>query len=241
MTLLAVYRDHLGLPGRLLTVEQLESEGFTRDYARVLLHRLCKQGAAMPAGASRVRLLAPGQHTPGLAPSDSWKRVLAQRFGAKQTGFSVLPKRYPVPRPDEFLVPRSKLAAAVEMLHLKYPKLKVSVDKYQSGKDTVCLYPARVRGQTATPEEALMHVYRHAPREDFTLALQALLMVNPKLHWSRLRTQKEWPELAGVFVAVNAQAGHKVFPAFRTAEPPDLTYNQLGTVAQAFTARGTKA
>ncbi len=72
-----------------------------------------------------------------------------------------------------------------------------------------------------------------------TLALQALLMVNPKLHWSRLRTQKEWPELAGVFVAVNAQAGHKVFPAFRTAEPPDLTYNQLGTVAQAFTARGT--
>lgn len=238
MSLLEVYRSHLAKPGRILSVDALEKEGYSRDYARVMLHRLRMQGAAVAAGPNQVKLLRPGEKAP--TGSQDWSLSFAKHFKAKRTGFSVLPKRYLVSKPLEFVVPPSKVVKATQSLHKEHPELTVSVGQFRPGKDTVCLYPGRVRGAEASLEEALLHVYRHASREDFAVALQAVLMQSTKLNWNRLRDKPEWRELAGVFVYVNEQAGHKVFPSFRTADPPDLTYTQLATVAQAFTARGIK-
>lgn len=161
-----------------------------------------------------------------------------RRFKAKPTGFSVLPKRYKVPQPEEFLLPPSQVERAAHLLERNFPQLRVRTNEFLSGEHVVCLYAARVRGAEASLDEALLHVYRHAPRDDFALALQALLMDRTALNWDWLRRQPEWPELAGVFVAVNEQAGRKVFPEFRSAAPPDLSYLQLETVGQPFTARG---
>lgn len=224
----------------MLSADDLEDRGYSRAYAHVLLHRLREDGAAVKAGPGRVRLLRPGEAPPGgpRKAEPPWKRTLTRRFKAKATGFSVLPKRYKASRPEEFVLPPGQVAPAARMLRRNYPDLRVHEDRFRSEQNAVCLYRGRVRGEKARLEEALVHVYRHAPRQDFALALQAVLMNRDELDWGWLRRQPEWPELAGVFVAVNDLAGRKVFPAFRTAEPPDLSYAQLGTVAQPFTARG---
>jgi hypothetical protein len=236
-SLLEVYRDYARKPGRRLSTADLRRDGFSPAHARVTLHRLRSAGMAQPAGPGAVRLLLPDQARPPPAPTaPPWERRLLAT-PAKATGFAVLPQRDPAARPKEFVVPSSKAAQAARQLRQAHTDLRVYVDEYHA-EDAVCLYPGPVRGRRATTEDALVHVYRHAPRADFALALQAVLMEKKQLNWGWLRRQPEWDELAGVFVAVNELAGHRVFPAFRAAEPPDLTYAELQTVAQPFTARG---
>ncbi len=238
MSTLEIYLRHAADPGRVLTADTLEAEGYSRSYAHVLLHRLASEGAAERLGPGRVRLVRPGAKLnvmPGLEP---WKKSLNKRFKTKATGFSVLPRRYSGPRPEEFLVPPSKLHAATKYLRGHYPALQVVEAKFVAGDQTVCLYPARVRGKQASVEEALLHVYRHAPREQFVLALQAVLMKRTHLNWRAWRDAKEWPELAGVFQALNKRLEKPVFPQFQKTALPDLSYAQLDTLAQVFTARG---
>ncbi len=167
-----------------------------------------------------------------------WKKSLNKKFKTKATGFSVLPRRYSGPRPEEFLVPPTKLRAAHEYLASHYPRLQVVENQFKAADETVCLYPAKVRGAKASTEEALLHVYRHASRDQFVLALQAVLMKDSHLNWRVWRDQKEWPELAGIFEALNERMAKPAFPHFQKADLPDLTYNQLDSLAQAFTARG---
>lgn len=112
------------------------------------------------------------------------------------------------------------------------------VDAYEADDDAVCLYHGRVREQQARLEEALVHVYRHAPRDTFALALQAVLQDTTELDWSWLRRRDEWPELACIFVILTSMAGRDVFPRFRKTEPPRLSYDALETVAQPLVARG---
>lgn len=121
-----------------------------------------------------------------------------------------------------------------------HPDLRVYVNEYHA-EDAVCLYGGRVRGRKAATEEALLHVYRNAPRQDFALALQSVLMDDSDLNWDQLRRQPEWDELAAVFVAVNDRVDPPPFPAFQTDEAPDLSLDELDTVAQAFNARGGPA
>jgi hypothetical protein len=186
-----------------------------------------------------VRLVKPGAKGSNMKELEPWKRSLSKQFKTKATGFSVLPRRYSGPRPDEFLVPPSKLRDATQYLRARFPALHVVEAKFEAGDKTVCLYPARVRGKKASVEEALLHVYRNAPRDHFVLALQAVLMTQKTLNWRVWRDAKEWPELAGVFEALNKRLNKAVFPHFQKTELPDLSYAQLDTLAQAFTARGT--
>jgi hypothetical protein len=240
MTMLSLYLRHASKPDRLLMVEDLEAEGYSRPYAHVLLHRLLKEGAAERLGPGQVRLLKPGGKSMPQTPQEPWKLSLRKHFKTKETGFSVLPRRYSGPKPDEVVVPPTKLHDAGDYLRAHYPWLRVVEDRFVAGDKTVCLYPGRVRGDHASVEEALLHVYRHAPRDQFVLALQAVLMKTTHLHWRAWRDAKEWPELAGVFEALNARLGRTEFPRFRDAELPDLSYSQLDTLAQVFSARGTR-
>lgn len=233
-SVLQVYRDHVA--AGTLSVDQLVEEGHSPGHAHVILHRLKRDGAAVAAGPGRVRLLPPGEQERGPPREPPWMGTL-KGFTCKRTGFGVLPRRYGVARPQELVLPPGKVAAAADLLRRSHPGLRVS-EAYDADAD-VCLHGGRVRGRQATVEEALVHVYRHAPRSDFALALQAVLMTRTGLNWDWLRRRPEWPELAGVFVAVNEQAGRSVFPVFRCAEAPDLSYHDLGTVAQPFTARGS--
>lgn len=237
MESLRVYRDHVNANGGILSVETLVREGLTRNHAQVVLHRLRKGGHAIAMGHNQVRLLKPGEPRPAATVAE-WTAILETRFRAKPTGHSVLAKRYLVGKPTEFVLPRSKLKAAAENLRRTHSELRVAVDEFQPGANTVCLWPGKVRGDQASTEDALVHLYRHAPREEFALALQATLMAGTELNWTRLRRKPEWHELAGIFVFVNEKAGRKVFPAFRSTEAPDLSLNQLLTIAQPFTARG---
>lgn len=233
---LEVYREFVSTPDRQVSVRDLEKRGLSRGHARVMLSRLRKEGAAESVAPGRVRLLAPGEAKPKQPHEGPLVRELARR-GAKPTGFSVLPRRYPGPRPEEFLVRPGGASSVADYVRRRHPGLRVRVGSYEPGERTVCLYPARVRGDKATVEEALVHVFRHAPRAEFALALQTVLQETTDLNWRWLQTQPEWPELAGVFVAINDLAGRRVFPEFRNAEPPSLSYDELETAAQPVVAR----
>ena len=62
-------------------------------------------------------------------------------------------------------------------------------------------------------------------------------MKGTHLNWRAWRDAKEWPELAGVFQALNKRLEKPVFPQFQKTGLPDLSYAQLDTLAQVFTAR----
>lgn len=237
---LEVYREFVAKPDREVKVDELERRGLSRGHAHTLLWRLVQEGAGERTGVGRVRLFAPGEAKPPPRKDDPLVRELATR-GAKPTGFTVLPRRYPGPRPKEFLVRSGKTHEMARHVMALHPELRVVVGRYEPDDRTVCLYPARVQGEAASVEEALVHVFRHAPRSEFALALQAVLQETTELNWPWLRRQPEWRELAGVFVAVNDIAGRRVFPEFKNVEPPSLTYDELETVAQPIVARRSDA
>lgn len=135
-------------------------------------------------------------------------------------------------------MPPGKAHAVASSVARHHPERRVVLDAYEASDRAVCLYRGRVRGREARLEEALLHVYRHAPGADFALALQAVLHHTASLDWRWLRRQPEWPELAGVFAALNGIAGRAVFPRFRSAAPPRLSYDALETAAQPLVARG---
>lgn len=237
-TILEVYREFASRPDRRLTVADLEARGYRRNHAHVILTRLRASGLAEPIGKGRVRLLQPGEARPPKSPRDILAAEL-ERMGAKATGFSVLPRRYPAPRPTEFIVPSGKVQSVAETVRRRHPERRVVVNAYEPSDRTVCIYRGPVRGRVARLEEALLHVYRHAPEADFALALQAVLQQTTHLDWRWLRRQDEWPQLAGIFMAVNGIAGRDVFPRFHAAEPPRMSYDALEAIAQPFVARGS--
>lgn len=237
--LLEVYRDFARLPERTLSTDDLRRLGYSPSNAQVTLHRLRESGLAESTEPGKVRLLLPTEVSQPSSPTQpKWERLVLAAPG-KKTGFSVLPQRYPGPRPNEYVVPPGRVQGVADRLRRTYPDLRVFVDEYHADDAAVCLYSGKVRGREATPEEALLHVYDHAPRADFALALQSLLMANPTLNWDWLRRQDDWNEVAAVFNALSERVESAPFPHFRTDELPDLTLDELDTVAQAFTARSS--
>lgn len=236
-TTLDIYREFASRPDRALTLADLEARGYRRNHAHVILSRLRASGLAEAQGRSRVRLLHPGEARRPAEPPEPLVKELA-RQGAKATGFTVLPRRYPAPRPLEFVVPPGKAREVAASVARHHPERSVVVDAYEPSERAVCIYRGRVRGREARLEEALLHVFRHAPGADFALALQAVLHHTTTLDWRWLRRQPEWPELAGIFAALNSIAGRPVFPHFRSAVPPSLSYDALETAAQPLIARG---
>ncbi|MFA5862765.1 MAG: hypothetical protein WDA16_13825 [Candidatus Thermoplasmatota archaeon] len=237
---LEVYREFVTSPNREVSVGDLQARGLTRNHAHAMLTRLTQDGAAERIGAGRVRLFPLGESVPVLRKDDPIVRELKAK-GAKATGFTVLPRRYPGPRPKEFLVRSGKTARIAEYLHSHHPELRVRVGSYEADEHVVCLYPTRVRGKTASVEEALVHIFRHAPRSDFALALQGAIQTSTKFNWPWFRRQPEWRELAGVFVALNDLAGRHVFPQFANTDPPSLSFDDLEVAAQPLIARGSRA
>ena len=235
--MLEIYRDFASRPDRQLTVADLEARGYRRNHAHAILTRLRASGLAEPQGQGRVRLLQPGEARPPKSPREMLAKEL-ERLGAKATGFTVLPRRYPAPRPHEFVAPSGKVQSIVDAVQRRHPEQRVVVDAYEPSDRAVCIYHGPVRGREAKVEEALLHVFRHAPEADFALALQAVLQQTTDLDWHWLRRQHEWPQLAGIFTAVNGMVGKDVFPRFRSAEPPSLSYDAIETIAQPFVARG---
>lgn len=231
---LEVYREFVSRGE--VKADELERRGLSRGHAHTLLWRLVQEGAGERAGVGRVRLFATGEARPPARKMDPVVREIKAR-GAKPTGFSVLPRRYPGARPREFVVRSGKTDELAAHIRVTHPGLRVRVGEYEADERVVCLYPARVQGDEASVEEALVHVFRHASRSEFALALQAVLQETTKLNWSWLRREPEWRELAGVFVAVNDIAGRRVFPEFKNVEPPSLTYDELETIAQPVIAR----
>lgn len=237
--MLELYREFGALPGRTVTVDDLESRGYARNQAHVILTRFRDSGLAESLSPGRIRLLLPSEAQTPKRPRDPLVNEL-QRRSAKATGFSVLPRRYPGPRPLEFILPSGRIPGVVEYLSEHHSdRRRVTVDEYARDDAAVCLYHGRVQGKEARLEEALLHVYRHAPPEDFALALQAVLHETIDLDWAWLRRQDEWAELAGIFVTLNQMADRQVFPKFRSATPPRLSYDALETIAQPLVARGT--
>lgn len=239
--MLELYREFGSRPERTLSLADLEARGYSRNNAHVILSRFRSSGLAESTGPGLIRLLLPGEAQRvadrEAQPRDPLVQQL-QRMGAKATGFSVLPRRYPGPRPLEFILPTGKIPKIQAYLAEHHPERRVLVDAYEADDDAVCLYPGRVREEEARLEEALVHVYRHAPSETFALALQAVLQETTDLDWPWLRRRDEWPELAGIFVTLNRMAGRDVFPRFRRTEPPHLSYDALETIAQPLVARG---
>lgn len=238
VTALEVYREFAAQPRQEVSVQALEQRGMSRGQAQTMLWRLVHDGAGERSGVNRVRLFAPGESKPAQLREDPIVRELRAQ-GAKPTGFTVLPRRYPGARPKEFLVRSGKVAEVAARVQSMHPELHVLINSYEANDSSVCLYADRVQGEKASFEEALVHVFRHAPRPEFALALQAVLQETTKLNWTWLRRQPEWGELAGVFVAVNELAGRRVFPEFRKAQPPSLSYDELETIAQPVIARGS--
>lgn len=236
--MLELYREFGAHPERMLSVEDLEARGYSRNNAHAILSRFRSSGLAESKGPGQIRLLLPGEAQRQEGDRDPLVEQL-QRMGAKATGFSVLPRRYPGPRPLEFILPTGKIPKIQAYLEEHHPERRVMVDAYEADDDAVCLYHGRVREEAARIEEALVHVYRHAPSDTFALALQAVLQQTTELDWAWLRRRDEWPELAGIFVTLNSIAGHDAFPRFRKTEPPRLSYDALETVAQPLVARGT--
>lgn len=237
-SMLEIYRDFASRPDKRLTVADLEARGYRRNHAHAILTRLRASGLAEPHGRGCVRLLQPSEARPAKSPREMLAKELG-RLGAKATGFTVLPRRYPTARPHEFVVPSGKVQSIVATLKRRHPGQEFVVDAYEPSERTICIYHGPVRGREAKLEEALLHVYRHAPEADFALALQAVLQQTTDLDWRWLRRQHEWPQLAGIFTAVNGIVGRDVFPRFRAAEPPRLSYDALETIAQPFVARGS--
>lgn len=238
-TMLELYREFGSHPERELTVDALEARGYSRNNAHAILSRFRESGLAESISPGRIRLLLPNeaqQRTEGQKRDPLIEEL--QREGAKATGFSVLPQRYPGPRPLEFVVPPGKVDEFHEHLNHHHPDRHVVVNRYEPDEDAVCLYPGRVRGDEASLEEALVHVYRHAPGEAFALALQSVLHHEIELNWSWLRRQDEWLELAGIFAAIDSMTGRDVFPNFRETEPPRISFDALETAAQPLIARG---
>lgn len=235
-SVLEVYRDFASSPERQLSVEDLTARGVTRNNAHVMLSRLRSSGLAVSVGKGKVRLLLPTESPPPKEREDPVVREVTQQ-GGKATGFSVLPQRYPGPRPREFVVPPGKAGKLAEFVKQHHAGVVVT-SEYRPDERAVCLYAGKVRGKRATTEEALMHVFRHAPTRDFALALQAVLLETTTLNWHWLRRQPEWKEIAGIFAAVNSITERDVFPRFRDAELPRLSFDEIETIAQAVTARG---
>lgn len=236
--MLELYREFGARPGRELTVEELEAQGYSRNNAHAILSRFRSSGLAEDVGPGRIRLLLPDEAQANEEkPHDPLVEELKQ-MGAKATGFSVLPQRYPGPRPLEFMVPPGEVAEAWNHLIEHRPDRRVVTNRYVADDDAVCLYPGRVRGDEARLEEALVHVYRNAPGDTFALALQAVLHHETELNWDWLRRREEWPELAGIFVTLNDMAGSEVFPNFRKTQPPRISFEALETAAQPLVARG---
>lgn len=235
-SVLEVYREFASSPERKLSVQTLQARGMSANNAYVMLSRLRSAGLAVSEGKGRVKLLLPTEVAPPKEREDPVVRELTRR-GAKATGFTVLPQRYPGPRPREFVVPPSKTKELAQFVETRHAGVTATTE-YRRDEHAVCLYPGRVRGDKATTEEALLHVYRHAPKRDFALALQAVLMETTKLNWHWMRRQPEWKEIAGIFAAVNSIAERHVFPNFRDAQLPALSFDELETIAQAVTARG---
>lgn len=236
-TMLELYREFGARPERKLSVKDLEARGYSRNNAHAILSRFRSSGLAESQGPGRIKLLLPAEAQPPERQRDPLIAEL-QRMGAKATGFSVLPRRYPSPRPLEFILPTGRIPEIQAHIEEHHPERPVVVDAYEADDDAVCLYHGRVREDEARLEEALVHVYRHAPMDTFALALQAVLQDTTELDWSWLRRRDEWPELAGIFVTLNSMAGRDVFPRFRKTEPPHLSYDALETVAQPLVARG---
>lgn len=237
--MLELYREFGARPERELTVEELEARGHSRTNAHAILSRFRSSGLAEDIGPGRIRLLLPGEAQVREEQAQDPLVEELQRMGAKATGFSVLPQRYPGPRPLEFILPPGKVAEVWEHLVEHRPDRRVAINRYVADDDIVCLYPGRVRGDEARLEEALVHVYRNAPGDTFALALQVVLHHETELNWGWLRRRDEWPELAGIFVALNDIAGANVFPNFRKTEPPRISFDALETAAQPLVARGS--
>lgn len=236
-TMLELYREFGARPERMLSVDDLEARGYSRNNAHAILSRFRSSGLAESQSPGRIRLLLPSEAQRKTQPRDPVIEQL-QRMGAKATGFSVIPRRYPGPRPLEFILPSGKIPKTQAYLEEHHPERKVVLESYEADDDAVCLYHGRVREEEARLEEALVHVYRHAPADAFALALQAILQQTTDLDWAWLRRREEWPELAGIFVTLNSMTGRDVFPRFRKTEPPTLSYDALETAAQPLVARG---
>lgn len=128
--MLELYREFGARPERRLTVEDLQARGYSRNNAHAILSRFRSSDLAESQGPGRIKLLLPTEAEARERAIDPLIEEL-QRMGAKATGFSILPRRYPGPRPLEFILPTGQIPEIQAHIEAHHPDHHVRVPDSQ--------------------------------------------------------------------------------------------------------------